>query len=147
MLSALALILFGRLPRMESYFSRCANVFGSVRSLTATNSRLGSLSDARKTLRPMRPNPLMPTLIAIVSPFYECVLTPQQKSAEVRHEHMIVAGQGSAVNDACGIRKRCFLLRSSMSRSIASDAIGKSIPETYLPCSRAASAEPSNTFD
>ncbi len=69
MLSAPALILFGRLPRMESYFSRCASVLGSVRSLTATNSRFGSLSEVRKTLRPMRPKPLMPTLIAMVSPF------------------------------------------------------------------------------
>src|SRR5208337_3451483 len=38
--SAVAEILLGRLPRMESYFSRCASVFGSVRSLTATKSRL-----------------------------------------------------------------------------------------------------------
>src|SRR5437867_8556984 len=32
----------------------------------ATNSRAGSPSDARSTLRPMRPNPLMPMRIAMV---------------------------------------------------------------------------------
>src|SRR5215472_3462596 len=61
-------ILCGRFPRMESYLRRCASVLGSVRSLTATNSRLGSLSEARITLRPMRPNPLIPTLITILPP-------------------------------------------------------------------------------
>src|ERR1022692_1095285 len=99
MLSAPALILFGRLPRMESYFRRCASVFGSVRSLTATNSRLGSLSEVRSTLRPMRPKPLMPTLIAMVSPFlssYECDL---RKLPEPVHRQMMLAGQGSGVND------------------------------------------------
>ena len=37
--SAVAEISFCRLPRMESYFRRWASVLGSVRSLTATNSR------------------------------------------------------------------------------------------------------------
>src|SRR3984893_6333130 len=68
MLSAPAAMLFGRLPRMESYFNRWARVLGSVRSLTATNSILLSWSEARSTFRPMRPNPLMPTLIAILPP-------------------------------------------------------------------------------
>src|SRR5205823_2905084 len=54
-----------RLPRMESYFSRCARVSGLVRSLTATNSILESSMAVRSTLRPMRPKPLMPTLIAM----------------------------------------------------------------------------------
>ena len=44
-----ALTLFFRLPRTESYFNRCASVLGSVRSLTATNSRFGSCKDARRT--------------------------------------------------------------------------------------------------
>src|SRR5947209_13403233 len=35
-------------------------------SLTATKSMSESPSEARRTLRPMRPKPLMPTLIAIV---------------------------------------------------------------------------------
>src|SRR3954449_8499342 len=68
--SAPAVTLFGKLPRTESYFSRCASVFGSVRSFTATNSRFGSCKDARRTLRPMRPKPLIPTFIA-TSPPYE----------------------------------------------------------------------------
>src|SRR5580698_1128384 len=96
MLSAPAVILLGRLPRMESYFSKCASVFGSVRSLTATNSRLGSFSEVRSTLRP---NPLMPTLIAMVSPFlssYEC---DPRKLPEPVCRQMMLAGQGTAVND------------------------------------------------
>jgi hypothetical protein len=60
--------LFGRLPRIESYLSRCARVLGSVRSLTATKSRFLSASAVRRTLRPMRPNPLMPTFTAMVPP-------------------------------------------------------------------------------
>src|SRR5438105_1649349 len=104
MLSAPALILFGRLPRMESYFSRCASVLGSVRSLTATNSRLGSLSEARKTLRPMRPKPLIPTLIAMLSPFfvlssYECDIRKRRAGSE----QMMLAGAGTDVNDCAGI--------------------------------------------
>src|ERR1051326_2122207 len=63
-----AVTLLGRLPRTESYFSKCARVLGSVRSLTATNSRFGSLRDARNTLRPMRPKPLMPIFTAMSPP-------------------------------------------------------------------------------
>src|SRR5580658_9624993 len=48
---------------MESYFNRCASVLVSVRSLAATNSILGRCKPARTTLRPMRPKPLMPTLM------------------------------------------------------------------------------------
>src|SRR5579863_4250011 len=54
-----------KLPRIESYFSRWARVAVLVRSLTATNSMPESPSDERRRLRPMRPKPLMPTLIAI----------------------------------------------------------------------------------
>src|SRR5215203_1040439 len=54
-----------RFPRMESYFSRWARVWAFVRSFTATKSRLLSPIAARMMLRPMRPNPLIPTLIAI----------------------------------------------------------------------------------
>src|SRR5437016_9170584 len=54
-----------RFPKMESYFSRWARVAGLVRSLTATNSRLRSSMAVRSTLRPIRPKPLIPTLIAI----------------------------------------------------------------------------------
>ena len=55
-----------RLPRMESYFSRWANVAGVVRSLTATNSMSGLPIAVRKTLRPMRPKPLIPTFTAMM---------------------------------------------------------------------------------
>src|SRR5215471_19433940 len=57
-----------RFPSTESYFSRCASVAALVRSLTATKSIFLSPSAARMMLRPMRPNPLMPTLTAILSP-------------------------------------------------------------------------------
>ena len=54
-------------PCTESYLSRCASVAVSVMSFTATKSM--SLTPccfaARTTLRPMRPNPLIPTLSAI----------------------------------------------------------------------------------
>src|ERR1700674_2253835 len=68
MLSAPAVILCGRLPRIESYFSRWARVLGSVRSLTATKSRFLSASAVRRTLRPMRPNPFMPIFTATMPP-------------------------------------------------------------------------------
>ena len=69
MKSSPALISFFRLPRIESYFNKCARVAGLVKSLTATKSIsspvLGFASAARNTLRPMRPKPLMPTFTAI----------------------------------------------------------------------------------
>src|SRR6266702_2261658 len=58
-------MVWGRLPRMESYLRRWARVAGVVRSLTATNSMSGLPRAVRKTLRPMRPKPLMPTLTAM----------------------------------------------------------------------------------
>ncbi|MNW62715.1 hypothetical protein D3C74_408620 [compost metagenome] len=54
--------LSGKRPRTVSYFSRCASVLLSVRSLTPTISM--SAPDAmmaRKKLRPIRPKPLIPT--------------------------------------------------------------------------------------
>ena len=52
----------GSLPRMLSYFSRWARTSGLVRSLTATISMSWPLAAAaRQKLRPIRPNPLMPT--------------------------------------------------------------------------------------
>src|SRR4051812_11844932 len=51
-----------RTPRMLSYFSRWARVSGLVRSLTATISMsLPLAAAARQKLRPIRPNPLIPT--------------------------------------------------------------------------------------
>src|SRR5262245_52353614 len=50
------------MPWMLSYVSRCARVSALVRSLTATISKSPPRSlAARNTLRPMRPNPLIPT--------------------------------------------------------------------------------------
>ena len=52
-------------PSTVSYFSRCANVATSPRSLAATISMPAVLAapacTARQKLRPIRPNPLMPT--------------------------------------------------------------------------------------
>ena len=50
----------GSAPETESCFSRWARVAGSVRSLTATISMSRSSWTARKMLRPILPNPLMP---------------------------------------------------------------------------------------
>ncbi|OQC55259.1 MAG: hypothetical protein BWX54_02031 [Verrucomicrobia bacterium ADurb.Bin018] len=56
-------------PWMLSYFSMYASCLESNKSLMPTTSICGFSIAARKTNRPMRPNPLMPTLIAIfVSP-------------------------------------------------------------------------------
>src|SRR5688572_6798719 len=66
--SALEPTVAFKLPSTESYFSKCASVFGSVMSLTATISMSLSAAVARNRLRPIRPNPLIPTLIVIVSP-------------------------------------------------------------------------------
>src|SRR6266571_113750 len=55
-----------QVPRMESYFSRCAMSSTDRRSLAATKSMSAPRSlAARKKLRPMRPNPLIPTFTAI----------------------------------------------------------------------------------
>ena len=37
MVSSVCVIVFGRFPRTESYFRRCARVLASVMSFTATN--------------------------------------------------------------------------------------------------------------
>ena len=57
----------GYFPCVESYFNRCPSVPASVRSFTATTSMRALRIAARKTSRPIRPNPLMATLIAILS--------------------------------------------------------------------------------
>ena len=60
----------GKVPWTESYFSRWAMVSSEPRSLTATKSRSAPIRlAARKTLRPMRPNPLMPTRTVMSLPF------------------------------------------------------------------------------
>ena len=57
-----------RLPSTESYFSRWASVPASVMSFTATISIWLSPFAARMMFRPMRPNPLIPTRVAMCSP-------------------------------------------------------------------------------
>ena len=53
-------------PRFESYRRRCAIVSASPRSFSATMSMSAPRATwARKKLRPIRPNPLMPTRIAM----------------------------------------------------------------------------------
>src|ERR687889_54819 len=58
-------------PRIESYLNRWASVALSVMSLTATHSMSVSLArPARRTFRPMRPKPLIPTRTGMrVRPF------------------------------------------------------------------------------
>ena len=57
------IIVPGNFPCTESYFSKCASVFASVRSLIATTSTFCLVSRARYVSRPILPNPLIPTLI------------------------------------------------------------------------------------
>src|SRR6266403_1804228 len=59
MVSSVCVTVCGKLPRTESYFRRCASVLASVTSLSS--------SAVRMMLRPMRPKPLMPTLMGITS--------------------------------------------------------------------------------
>src|SRR3954465_6257585 len=60
----------GKRPRIESYFSSCASVRVSVMSLTPTQSMSAPAAwAARKRLRPIRPNPLIPADTAIGSSF------------------------------------------------------------------------------
>ncbi len=66
--SSVCVIACGRLPKIESYFSRCASVFESVMSFTATNWMSLSSIAVRTMFRPIRPKPLMPTFIAILPP-------------------------------------------------------------------------------
>src|SRR3954469_3535995 len=62
MLSCRASTCACRLPSTESYLSKCASVLALVRSLIATKSMFLSPSAARMMFRPIRPNPLIPTL-------------------------------------------------------------------------------------
>ncbi len=57
----------GNFPWTESYLSRYASSFVSVRSFTATNSILESSNPARKTILPILPNPLIATLMPIIN--------------------------------------------------------------------------------
>ena len=72
-----ALTSASRMPWIESYLSKWAKVSASVRSLTATISSAGLAIAARNALRPMRPNPLIPTLIVMNSSPNHFVLVGQ----------------------------------------------------------------------
>jgi len=52
--------------RPDSIFKETAFAFASVRSLMAATSKLLSSIRSLNTLRPMRPNPLIPTFVAII---------------------------------------------------------------------------------
>src|SRR6266545_7115929 len=86
----------GKRPWTESYVRRCASVFVSVMSFTATNSRLDSLAivAARRTLRPIRPKPLIPTRTAMSPRFL----------GKVRND-------GASEGDAVDRSRPCLLLR------------------------------------
>ncbi len=55
-----------KLPCAESYFSRYANCSASVKSLIPTISKFGLLYINLNANRPIRPKPLIATLIAIL---------------------------------------------------------------------------------
>ena len=54
------------LPCAESYFNKCANILGSVKSLIATTSYPSALNICLNARRPIRPNPLIATFTAIL---------------------------------------------------------------------------------
>src|SRR3954454_873739 len=79
-------------PYTESYLSRCASVAASVMSLTATISMSADDScAARKTLRPMRPKPLIPTRTDMAS-------FPSCRGLGSEPESLPGAAQGQAVD-------------------------------------------------
>lgn len=53
-------------PYVLSYLSKCASVFASVKSFMAATSNADSFRSTLNTLRPIRPNPLIPIFIAMV---------------------------------------------------------------------------------
>src|SRR3954454_14823017 len=88
-----------RTPRMLSYFSRCASTSGLVRSLTATISMSWPLAAAaRQKLRPIRPNPLMPTRTVTADlPLTDGAVTRRPHAARPRSgETLSVPGHGGA---------------------------------------------------
>ena len=53
------------LPCAESYFNKCANILGSVKSLIATISYPSAPNICLNARRPIRPKPLIATFTAI----------------------------------------------------------------------------------
>ena len=70
-------------PKSESYFKRCARVRTSVRSFTATKSISSRPKPVRRRQRPIRPNPFIPTLIAIRFLSFTQGLLPQSLAQKV----------------------------------------------------------------
>ena len=71
-------------PCVESYFSRYARFSAGTRSLIPTNSMSLSSIAARKTRRPIRPNPLMPTFRAIAKLLAVVEKTPPHAGVELQ---------------------------------------------------------------
>ena len=66
--SSWAVRFASHMPCTESYLRRWAMVAASARSLIATTSTAELFQAARKTRRPILPNPLIPILTVICSP-------------------------------------------------------------------------------
>ena len=64
---SVAVMSSDKMPWIESYSRRCASVSGFVKSLIATKSisNAGFCNAARKAFLPIRPKPLIPTLVDI----------------------------------------------------------------------------------
>src|SRR5215475_1351060 len=82
--SSVCVIVCGKFPKIESYFRRCASVFASVTSFTATNSMSLSSSAVLTIFRPMRPKPLIATLMGMLPPviYVQCALWELAARAE-----------------------------------------------------------------
>ena len=113
-----------RLPRIESYLSRCASVAASVRSLTATMSMSSCAIAARMMLRPIRPNPLIPTLMVM----NDC-LPVQNKSSNLESYQDEPAGLSCRRPCTCSTRSSCSSWRSSLSPWFLYQAIR--VPEVH----------------
>src|SRR5688572_6801444 len=105
-----------RLPCTESCLSRCASVFASARSLTATISRSSAPSIVRKKTRPIRPNPLTPTRILMEGLLVRgCEAFADQYTpgvAPLRHARSRHAGHGDDADVLCaGGTERARTLR------------------------------------
>src|SRR5215218_8499222 len=93
------------LPSTLSYFSRWASTSGLVRSFTATISMSWPLAAAaRQKLRPMRPNPLMPTRTVIA----DLPLTDEALASPTAH------GRAAALTETLSVPAGCRRHRQSL---------------------------------
>src|ERR1700722_11756034 len=107
---------YGSVPTMVSYLSRCAMVATSPRSFAATISMPRSPSAAlaaRQKLRPMRPNPLIPTRMVTV---LNLLIDPRdrQRSETIGHRPLGMtrkAGPDPRVRSLSGPRYRAGMHR------------------------------------